>query len=476
MFWKPENIDANAIALIDDSSGRQLTYRELDNFCSLLTDRITSDEKKLAFLFCDNSIDCIIAYLSILRSGNTVLPVSSRMDDTLKVVLLKIYRPEIVLSIDEISYLLEGYEQEEYDGKLMLFKRKQSDDNLPLHKDLAVLLSTSGTTGSPKLVRLSYKNISSNAESIAEYLAITGTEKPITNLPMSYSFGLSVINSHLLKGAKIVCSNKSMVMRDFWNTFNLNGCTSFSGVPYNYQMLQRLKFDGMNLPTLKTMTQAGGRLSEEFIKYFYEASLKKNIRFFVMYGQTEATARISYVPVDKLGEKIGSIGVPIAGGAIRIFNGDCEITSPHTAGELVYYGSNVMMGYAESRSDLSKGDELSGVLCTGDLAYKDEDGYFYITGRLKRFIKLFGLRVNLDEAEKLIENEFGIAAACYGSDDMLKILIQSAPAVLSETVKRKIIDTYKIHHSVVSVGCINTIPVTQSGKKDYKLIQSMELR
>ncbi|MDR3625618.1 MAG: AMP-binding protein, partial [Ignavibacteriaceae bacterium] len=364
-----------------------------------------------------------------------------------------------------------AYYKVEINDKYSFHISKDHQNSAPSHPDLAVLLSTSGTTGSPKLVKLTYDNIQANAESIAQYLGIDKNEKPITSLPMSYSFGLSVINSHLLKGAVIICSNKSMVMREFWNTFNHYKCTSFSGVPYNYQMLQRLKFDKMDVPSLKTMTQAGGRLSEEFIKYFYDLTVKKGIRFFVMYGQTEATARISYVPYEKLGEKIGSIGIPIPNGEINIFPDENEITASPIQGELIYYGKNVMMGYAENKEDLAKDDELHGVLHTGDLAYKDADGFCYITGRLKRFIKLFGLRVNLDEVEKMIENHFGTAAACYGGDDALKVLVQSQDKSIIEPVKRKIIDTYKIHHTFVVVNCVDTIPVTSSGKKDYTLIQ-----
>ena len=394
------------------------------------------------------------------------------MDSELKNRLISIYKPEIIFSVDEISENFSGYDKVIINEKFSLYLSAIFQNNSP-HQDLAVLLSTSGTTGSPKLVKLSYKNIQSNAESIAEYLKINESEKPITSLPMSYSFGLSVINSHLLKGASILCSNKSMVMREFWNTFNFQKCTSFSGVPYNYQMLQRLKFDKMELPTLKTMTQAGGRLSEEFVKYFYETAVSKKINFLVMYGQTEATARISYVPFEKLGDKIGSIGIAIPGGGIKIFSDGKEISFSNEQGELVYFGNNVMMGYAESRDDLLKGDELNGVLHTGDLAYKDTDGFYYITGRLKRFIKLFGLRVNLDEVEKMLENQFSCAAACYGSDDSLKILMQTHSEI-SEIVKKKIIEIYKIHHSVVNVKCVDSIPVTASGKKDYQLIKEMQ--
>ncbi len=471
MFWELKNIAPGLIALIDDSSHNALTYAELKNQCDEVSKLIQSVRKKLVFLFCDNSPSSIIKYVASLRSGNAVYLANSKMDDKLKDSLISVYQPEIILSIEEIHNLPFEYEKRNLPDGFYYYSLLQPKELPEINKDLAVLLSTSGTTGSPKLVRLSYKNIQANAESIAAYLNIDDSERPITSLPMSYSFGLSVINSHLLKGASIVCTNKSMVMRDFWNTFNQSKCTSFSGVPYNYQMLQRLKFDKLELPTLKTMTQAGGRLSEEYIKYFYEASIAKGIKFFVMYGQTEATARISYVPYEILGEKIGSTGIAIPGGKIKIINNDLEVITPRTEGELVYSGQNVMMGYASQREDLSKSDELNGELHTGDLAYKDKNGFCYITGRLKRFIKLFGLRVNLDEVEKMIENDFAIPAACLGSDDSLNILLQTTEHGFSDKIKKSVVDIYKLHHSVVAVKCVDNIPVTSSGKKDYNLIK-----
>jgi acyl-CoA synthetase (AMP-forming)/AMP-acid ligase II len=476
MFWNPGNIVHDSIALIDDVSGKAYSYLELENECQKLTRNIKSDTKKLVFSFCDNSVQSIIIYLSVLKSGNAIFLVNSKLDNELKKSLISVYKPEIIFSADEISEIpVEpgAYEKVWSGDEYCFYLSKNHVLRTPINTNLAVLLSTSGTTGSPKLVRLTYENIQANAESIAQYLKITNGEKPITSLPMNYSFGLSVINSHLLKGAKIVCSNKSMIIREFWNTFNKYECTSIAGVPYNYQMLQRLKFDKMDLPSLKTMTQAGGRLSEEIIKYYYNICTEKGIRFFVMYGQTEATARISYVPFERLGDKIGSIGIPIPRGEIKIFSDGIEVKDHLVQGELVYSGKNVMMGYAQSREDLSKGDELNGVLHTGDLAYKDPEGFCYITGRLKRFIKLFGLRVNLDEVEKMIENQFGMAAAAYGGDDSLKVLLQSAGTDNLDTVKRKIIDTYKIHHTVLSVKSIDAMPVTSSGKKDYALIQKM---
>ncbi len=471
MFWQFQNIAKANTALIDGSTGIDLTYEEIGSRCNEIATTIKDVEKKLVLLFCDNTASSIILYLSALQSGNAVFIANARMDEKLKETLISIYSPEIIFSVSKLPHIHAEYDCQDIEYNYSFYKTKISNGKSPINKNLAVLLSTSGTTGSPKLVKLSYKNIQSNAESIAEYLNITETEKPITSLPMSYSFGLSVINSHILKGASIVCTNSSMVMRDFWNLFNINKCTTFSGVPYNYQMLQRLKFDKLELPTLRAMTQAGGRLSEEFIKYYYDAAISKGIKFFVMYGQTEATARISYVPFEMLGNKIGSIGIPIPNGQMKIFAGENETSEPGCEGELIYEGENVMMGYAENRDDLTKDDELFGKLHTGDLAYKDADGFYYITGRLKRFIKLFGLRVNLDEVEKMIENEFSAPAACYGTDESLKILIQTEDNNFASIVKNKVIEFYKLHHSVVFVKSVNKLPITSSGKKDYQLIQ-----
>lgn len=473
MFWDIENISAERIALIDDYSGKNYSYKDLLNETGKLHKVFRNGKKSLVFIFCDNSALSVVSYIASLKNGHAVYLANSKMDSSLKEKLIEIYKPDFILSINAPVPGLSGYDFEKTNDGLFVYTNRSG--NYEINNDLALLLSTSGTTGSPKLVRLSYNNIQSNAEAVSQYLEIDENERPVTSLPMSYSYGLSVINSHLLMGASVFCTEKSMVMRNFWESFNLNKCTSFAGVPYNFHMLRRLQFDKMKLPSLKTITQAGGSLGEELIKYFNGISKEKGIRFYVMYGQTEAAPRISYVPYHKLNEKIGSIGIPIPGGSVKIYSGGKQVDKPGQSGELIYSGPNVMMGYAESGKDLIKGDERSGILRTGDLAYKDNEGYIYITGRKKRFIKLFGLRINLDEVEKMIENNFGIAAACFGSDDKLKILLQSKGEDISGKVSAKIISIYKIHKSVLRIKSISSIPVNASGKRDYKKIREIEI-
>lgn len=466
-FWEFKNIDLDGIALIDDNSKQTYSYRELRDLSSTISAKFDKNHKKLTFVFCDNSAINVILYLSQLICTNAIYLADVKMDDSLKNNLIAIYQPEYIFDIKEN---IIGYDAINILGNYFLHKNL-SPTPITIYNETAVLLSTSGTTGSPKLVRLSYKNILANAVSIAEYLNIDKNERAITSLPISYSYGLSVLNSHLLKGASVICTNKSIVVKDFWNLFKEYSSTSFAGVPYMYQTLQKIRFHTMSLPSLRTMTQAGGRLSEEFIKYFYNLSKEKNFKLFIMYGQTEATARISYVPYSMLESKIGSIGISIPGGELTLENDYKLITEPQIEAELIYQGDNVMLGYASNAEDLEKGDELNGVLRTGDLAHFDNDGYFYITGRTKRFLKIFGLRLNLDEVEKMIENNFHLPNACFGNDDQLSVLVESDDSNNLDKVKYKIIDIYKLHHSVLKVSITNKIPVTSSGKKDYLMIK-----
>ncbi|MDY0081893.1 MAG: AMP-binding protein, partial [Ignavibacteriaceae bacterium] len=183
--------------------------------------------------------------------------------------------------------------------------------------------------------------------------------------------------------------------------------------------------------------------------------------------------RITYVPAEKLSGKIGSIGISIPGGELKIMNDGIEIPKPNEVGEIVYKGDNVMLGYAETLSDLSKGDELKGVLFTGDLGYKDEDGFFYVTGRMKRFIKIFGLRINLDEVQKMLENHFKISVACTGKDDLLQILVHSDDYLTEVKVKEEVMKMYQLNFKSLVVRSTNQIPTNTNGKYDYNKIKEM---
>ena len=334
-----------------------------------------------------------------------------------------------------------------------------------LHEDIALLLTTSGSTGSAKMVRQSYKNIDSNAAAIAQYLDIRQTDRPITTLPMSYTYGLSIINSHFLRGCSTIMTRKTLMEKGFWGILKTEAASTFGGVPYVYEMLKKLRFARMDLPSLRILTQAGGKLNSDLAKEFATICADKGIRFFVMYGQTEATARMSYLPCEYAVTKAGSMGIPIPGGQFWLETEDGNVIMDHEiVGELVYRGDNVAMGYAESCMDLCKGDESGGVLKTGDYAKRDADGFYYIVGRKKRFLKLFGNRVNLDEVEDLVTG-LGYSCACTGADDRLRIFTTNKESLTH--IKSFASNAMDIPPSGLEVIHIARIPRSEAGKILY---------
>lgn len=411
------------LAIIADD-GRRLTYAELGD---LVAERSHSLQRGvLQFCLCKNTIESVVEYLACLEAGAPVVMLDAMKDVETIENLRQIYQPGIT----------------------------------KCHPDLAVCLTTSGSTGSPKLVRLTKRNILANAKSIAEYLQIDENERPITMLPMYYSYGLSIINSHLLKGATILLTDKSYAQREFWNFLRESEATSMSGVPYTWEMLRRLRFMRMDLPSVRTMTQAGGKLNAEIALEYIQWAKTQNKQFIVMYGQTEATARMSYLPWEKAEEKYASIGVAIPGGGFSLAED----------GELIYKGENVSMGYAECANDLLKGDENHGILHTGDMARVDEDGFYYITGRKKRFVKIWGNRCNLDQIEQMVKT-ITTSCACAGVDDKVTVFVTQAG--LDKTIIDLLASKTGLNPIAFQVKQIDAIPVSPSGKIDYPALQRL---
>lgn len=467
MFWELERI-ADGGGVYDAARGGFVSYAKLLEEVARLERRMLRTPKSLVMLLCDNGIASLIGYIAALRSGHAVLLSGAAADFSLQDGLVAAYRPQFLLTADPRRRSYPGYiAQESSVDDLGLHVARAPDDS-PIHPDTAVLLSTSGTTGSPKAVRLSYGNVQSNAKSIVQYLGIDRSDTAMTTLPTSYSYGLSVINSHLLAGANLVCTNASVLTSDFWRLFKERQCSSFAGVPTSYAMLERLRFDRMDLPALRTLTQAGGRLAPENTRRFEEFARRKGIAMFVMYGQTEASPRIAYVPPARLAEKIGSIGIPVPGGQLSV-----EMTDRAQEGELVYRGPNVMMGYATGRDGLAAGDEMHGCLRTGDIGYRDPDGYFYVTGRLKRFVKVAGLRMNLDDIEKMLESALARPVACVGTDDVLRVVVESDQETVTGEARRRVATLYGLHPSVVRAYRTPALPANAYGKKDYAAIDRL---
>lgn len=448
-FWDRLESFGDAIAL--EEGDRRVRYRELVALSEKFAARLPSTPQLVALQAC-NRIEAIAAYLGCLRAGHPVILLNRESIADGRV--LSGYQPDWLYSPQE--------------GQWQLIRL---NENAPLAfaDELAVLLSTSGTTGAPKLVKLSRTNIHSNAEAIAAYLELSGRECAITTLNFFYSYGMAVLNSHLACGARIVLTDASVITPDFWSLFKSSEATSLAFVPYHFELLERTNFLDQDLPSLRYITQAGGKLQPERLKRFAGLARQRQWKFFVMYGQTEASPRISYVPPEDLLENLDSVGRPIPGGELTIIDEEGHpITSPGRAGELVYRGPNVMLGYADTRADLARPRDTF-ELRTGDMAEFQSNGYVRITGRLKRFIKLYGLRINLDDLEGRLSRA-GYQVYCVGTDEILGIFHEGD--VDEDALLDTVVETWGIRRPDIHVRRMYEIPLLPSGKVDYARLKA----
>lgn len=453
-----------------EADGSGITYRELFRISDEIWKVIGN--RTLVISLCRNTIGFLAGYVSFINHGIVPLLMADTTEQSLLERLIHIYRPGYLWLPVKNSHNFPDYTRVYENCGYVLLRTGMS--TYPLYGELALLLTTSGSTGSPKLVRQSYRNLKSNTESIVAYLGIDGSERPITTLPMHYTYGLSVLNSHLYVGAVMLFTDEPVLQKGFWDFFRREGATSFGGVPYTYEMLDRLQFYRMELPSLRYMTQAGGKLLPELHKKMAAYAQRNGRKFVVMYGQTEATARMGYLPADKALEKCGSMGIAIPGGTFELVDEDGDrITEPDTVGELVYRGENVTLGYAQKGEDLSAGDERHGVLATGDMAKRDIDGFYYIVGRKKRFLKIFGNRVNLDEVERMLKGAFqNIECACGGTDDRLTVYV--VPKSFDrdpEDLRRYLMEKTRLHISAFHIAEVPEIPKNDSGKILYAQLE-----
>ena len=461
------NVDnLNDVALIE-GNGSIITYSDLYRNVSEFSTFF--DDKHLVFLIGENNFVTIVCYLSAVESGVVPLLLGSMIKQNQLNNLIDVYKPKYIFQKKSRPFndlnLLSSYR--EYG----LFIRSKSK-GIKLHPKLALLLTTSGSTGSPKLVRLTKKNLISNAKSISKYLDIGCDDRAITSLPYNYSYGLSVINSHLNSGGSVVLTNASMVERDFWRLVKKFSVTSFAGVPYNYEMILRLGVDRLEISSINKITQAGGRLDCNKIEKINDSLKSKNIKFYVMYGQTEATARMSYLPPEDIDRKPESIGIAIPNGKLWIEDSKGQIIEQSdSVGELIYSGENVSMGYARSIIDLELGDKNAGILKTGDLARFDSEGYFFIEGSNNRFVKLFGNRISLDSLEKIVSNK-GFESVATGDDKKIVIHIINHPNLSQDSLRSEISEVIGINHVAIKINVISEFPRLDNGKIDYKLLNN----
>ena len=446
--------DPDRRALHDARADRWLTRGELARDVAALAGKLARPRKSLVLALMSNEVPCVTGYLAALSAGHAVALWAPEP----RPEVVDAYRPELVLSAQPVE-LGPAYSWREISGIHVAEREAARDDFPEIHPDLALLLATSGSTGSPKLVRLSARAVEANARSIAEALAIGPDEVAVTSLPLHYSYGLSVLNSLLISKGSVVVTGEGLLAGTFWDIVRRTGCTTFAGVPYAYQVLERLDLAKLAVPQLTTLTQAGGRLTPEVAQRFHERMRTRGGRFFVMYGQTEATARIAILPSERFPEKVGSAGRAIPGGALAIEDD-----------EVVYRGPNVMMGYSTARADLARGDELGGRLATGDLGRLDDEGFLFLTGRARRIAKLTGFRVNLDDVEALAAPR--APAAAVARDERLVVFAVGLDAAAADELRRALAAALKVNATLVEVRGIDALPLTPSGKVDYRALEA----
>ena len=434
--------ERTALVELTPEGPRTVTYAELDALVTEQAARLAGG-RQLVTIALDRTVDAVVTYLAALAGGHVAL-VAQEGDGEGFRTLAATFAPTTTAN--------------RVDGAWLTDQAEQTTGHV-LHADLAVLLSTSGSTGSPKLVRLSAENLQSNADAIVDALDICADDRAVTTLPLSYSYGLSVLHSHLNVGATILLTDHSVVEPALWDAMATHAVTTLPCVPYTFDLLDRVGFERQRLPHLRSVTVAGGRLAPERVRRFAELGHSKGFQLHVMYGQTEATARIATLDPALAALNPEAIGTSIPGGHIEL--DPLSADTPET-GEIVYRGPNTMLGYAESAADLARGRDIE-ALHTGDIATRGSDGLYRIVGRRSRNAKIFGLRIDLDHTEQVLAASQ--ITACIVSDDTGLCVVAEGPVdpqFLADRVARA--TGLPLH--VIHVRVVDALPRLSSGKLD----------
>lgn len=450
-----------------DSQGQHLTYGELRDFTEEAKQLMPA--RSLFFLLVENNVGGIAWTIGNICAGNVPLILNAHLDDQLYKSLYDLYQPPFICVPDSLTDRFPYRKIISCHGYTLL---KTGFGECPLNDELSHLLPTSGSTGSPKLVRHKYENIEAAALNISTFFELTDKDRPLMVLPLYYTMGLSMVFSHFYVGATVLITNQSMTDRGFWQFIKNERATSFTGVPYSYEILSLMRFFRMDLPDLTLLTQGGGRMPKELNLKFAEFCRGTGKKWIATYGQSECTARMAWLPPKWAVEKVGSIGIAVPNAELSLIDMEGNpITTPNTEGEMCYRGKNVTMGYARKRDDLLLGDERHGFIRTGDLAYFDQDGCYYIVGRMGRFLKLFGMRVGLDECERIIKGKFpGLECACVGTDE--KMFVYLTDENYKMQVKEELVSRLKLVASSFEVRIINEIPKNEAGKILYAKLEN----
>ena len=397
-----------------------------------------------------NNLFFLTAYFAIIKSGNVCIPLDPNIEKdnltyisglTNPVLIFMTREVERKLTIDSVKCIYpDTINNSEFKGS---FSERREDFN---KETCAEMIFTSGSTGIPKGVMISHKNLIANTESIIDYLKLSPNDRMLVVLPLYYCYGLSLLHTHLRVGGSIVFNNSFIFLGGVIKDLLEYKCTGFAGVPSHFQILLRKSdnFKNTNFPALRYVTQAGGKLATIFIDEFRKSL--PNITFYVMYGQTEATARLSYLPPELYEQKKGSMGKGIPGVELKVINEKGKKVKPGEVGEVIAQGDNIMLGYFADE-DGTRNAIRDGWLYTGDLGTVDKDGYIYLTARKKEIIKVGGKRISPKEIEAVIlELPEVVDCTIEGIEDvLLGEALKAKLVVKSENGKEEIIEKIKRH-------------------------------
>ncbi len=437
-------------------------------------------------LMSNNSVFFILAYLGIMKSGNVCVPLNSNISDSVLGYVIQTCQPPVAFIENNSAYRIRDFNLDVYTEEIVSNNGFTDSFNGAFHPEetsedsLAEILFTSGSTALPKGVMLSHGNIIANTESIVEYLHLSQDDIVEVVLPFSYCYGLSLLHTHLRVGGSLVLNNKFIFLNTVINDLLKYQCTGFAGVPSHFQILLRKSetFKKTSFPKLKYVTQAGGKLADPFIREFVEAFPK--VKFYTMYGQTEATARLSYLPPEQVISKIGSIGKGIPGVKLEVLNKSGQPVTPGESGEIVASGKNIMQGYLNDRN-LTDQSFVDGKLRTGDIATVDDDGYIYIVGREKEFLKVGGERISPREIERVIVGipEIIDCSIVGVEDELLGEAIKALVVLrdggnkdeISHMIQNVCLEKLGMQKVPKQIEFLNRIPMSASGKKTKAAIK-----
>ncbi len=456
--------DPEAVAAID-SYGHVITYGDIKGLADSLRKNVKP--RSLFFVLTKNDVGGIAWVIATILSGNVPLILNIHTENGLLEALLETYKPEFICA-PEGEYDSHATPVVAEHGYRLFFT---GNPPCKMHDDLSHLLPTSGSTGSPKLVRHKYSNIDAAGLNISTFFRLTDVDRPLMVLPLYYTMGLSMVFSHFKVGATVLITDLKMTDPGFWKFLKEQRATSFTGVPFSYEVLDKMRFSRMKLPDLTLLTQGGGKMPAELNLKFAEYCRDNGKRWVATYGQSEGTARMAWLPEEYAISKMGSIGIAVPNGQLTLRDSEGNIIeeSPAT-GEMCYSGENVTMGYAKNREDLALGDERNGFLPTGDIAYRDADGFYFIKGRMGRFLKIFGNRIGLDECEQILKSHLSCECACTGTDTKLLVYLTSVSE--KEVAISSLINAVKLPANVIEVRVIDSLPKNEAGKILYSKLKN----